>query len=577
MSKKNRRNNSRQPSNIAPVPVDRTETEGYKNYLTAYREGAKAVKNIDKRLADSVPKGFNYDWLNNVHYNNIVYPIDKIPDRLLRLIERRNPIVGAGVTLRIQEGIEFCHISHDKDTPGWEFTLKDKNDKLSPEREKQKEFLEYFIQYGHTRDYTSFNLNDTPSTIKDRLTRYMRDRLLIDKVVWEIERDRKGRTVALWVLDGATVFPVLPGGFYGSTSQISAGMQVGFNNLNEKIRQARIERIPPIENISYVQELLYGMSGGGITAAWEKDEMLYDISNELNDVRYYKQGFSVVEKANLAVTAFINAISYNSNGLSRGAVPKVGIAMGKEAGYTQEQLEDLQDEWMANFEGTDGQWNIPLLNGDAKVLQLMPNNRDMEYQVFLEFMGALICSIMGIDPAEMGLRLNQAQNVLSENNDAKMIFSKARGLRDLLGGFAYIVNDWVEVSGYEWAEDWRFGFNGLSTDDKGFEADLARKAVETDTTINELRKAKGLPPDEYGDIICNPQYIQYRIQKEQADMMAQQGGGEEGGGFPGGDEEGAPGQGDDEENGMSDEEIDDIVDEAVDGTDKKMEKAIILI
>jgi len=408
--------------------------------------------------------------------------------------------------------------------------------------------------------------------------------MVIDKVVWEIERDVKGRTVALWCMDPATIFPVLPGGFYGSTSQISAGMQVGFNSLNEKIRHARLEKIPPIEKIIYVQELLYGMSGGGITAAWEGGELIYDISNDLNDVRYYKQGFSVVEKANMAITAFINAMSYNSNGLSRGAVPKIGIAMGHEAGYTQEQMEDLQDEWMANFEGVDGQWNIPLLNSDAKVLQLMPNNRDMEYQVFLEFMGALICSEMGVDPAEMGLRLNQAQNVLSENQDAKMIFSKARGLRDLLGGFAYICNDWLRISGYEWAEDWLFTFNGLSTEDKGFEADLRRKAIETDMTINESRKLRGKKPDPYGDIICNPHYIQYRIQKEQQEAMSS--GNADGMGSDGSEDGGRDfsdqGGGDDNGNGdgdNGDDDIDDIVDEAMDSIDddQDLEKAIILI
>ena len=573
MSKKKNRQqqyNPRNTSAVAPVPEQKADL--YTSATSAFAEGRSAVKNMDRRLMESTPKGFQYDWLNNVQYNNIIYPIDKIPDRLLRLCERRNPIIGAGVTLRIQQGIEFCHVSHDKDTPGWEFSLKNKKESMSPEREKQKEFLEYFLQYGHVPGYTSFNLSDKPSNIKDRITRYVRDRILIDKVVWEIERDRKGRSVALWCLDGSTIFPVLPGGFYGSTSQISAGMQVGFNQINEKIRQSRIDRIPPIEKIAYVQELLYGMSGGGITAAFENLDILYDISNELNDVRYYKQGFSVTEKANQAITAFINAISYNSNGLARGAIPKVGIAMGKEAGYTQEQLEDLQDEWMANFEGVDGQWNIPLLNGDAKVLQLMPNNRDMEYQIFLEFMGALICSEMGIDPAEMGLRLNQAANVLSENADGKQMFSKERGLRDLLGGFAYIVNDWIEMSGYHFSDDWIFSFNGLSTEDKGFEADLRKKAIETDMTINESRKLRGEKPDPYGDIICNPQYVQYRIQKEQADAMNAQQGGDGMGGEMGGE------LGQDEDGDISDDDINDMVDEAVDGQDdKKMEKAIILI
>ena len=199
-------------------------------------------------------------------------------------------------------------------------------------------------------------------------------------------------------------------------------------------------------------------------------------------------------------------------------------------------------------------------------------------------MGALICSEMGVDPAEMGLRLNQAQNVLTENQDAKMVFSKARGLRDLLGGFAYIVNDWLRISGYDWAEDWLFTFNGLSTEDKGFEADLRRKAIETDMTINESRKLRGEKPDPYGDIICNPQYVQYRIQKEQqeamnsnADGMSPDGEGAGGGDFNeggGGDDNG------DGDNDNGDDDIDDIVDEAmdsIDDDDQELKKAIILI
>ena len=243
-------------------------------------------------------------------------------------------------------------------------------------------------------------------------------------MLWEVERDRQGRAVAMWVIDGATIYPVLPGGFYGSSSMIVSGLQTGHSALSEKIRKARLENVPPIEQIAYVQELLYGMGGGGICAAFTIKDMIYDIANDLNDVRYYKQGFSLVEKANQAVVSFINSLSYNSNGLSKGAIPKIAISMGKDSGYTQDQLEDFQDQWLANFEGVDGQWNIPLLNADAKVLPLMNSNRDMEYQAFLEFTGALTCAVMGADPAEAGLRFSQAQQVMSENSDGKQKFSK---------------------------------------------------------------------------------------------------------------------------------------------------------
>lgn len=551
MSKKNK-NKNLQPNNIQKDP-----------YIDAFNAGRAAVKNADRQLMRSVPKGVQYNWLHNVQYNNVVYPIDKIPDRLLRLIERRNPVVGSIITLRIQQGIEYSHVSHDKDAPGWEFVPIDEKKSITKEQEKQKQYLEDLLMYGKREDYIPFQLSDEPPTFRDRITMFMRDRLLIDKVCWEIERNKKGETVALWTLDGATIYPVLPGGYYGSVSQISSGVVGGFNKLTDRLKQARIESIPPIEEIAYIQELLYGMTGGGIAAAFRNTDLIYDIAGDMNDIRYYKQGFSVVEKANTAVTAFINSITYNSNGLARGAIPKIAVAMGKEAGYTQDQLEDLQDEWMANFEGVDGQWNIPLLNSDAKVLNLMPNNRDMEYQKYMEFCGALICSVMGADPAEAGLRFNQAQNVLSENQDAKQLFSKNRGLNQLLGDFAFIVNKWLRMSGYPFAKDFKFRFNALTTEDKGYEADLVKKKIETYMEVNEIRKEMGLPPLENGNIILNSVYLQA---KQAAEMQQQGEGGEDGSGFEG--------EGDDSDfSGFSEDDIDGAVDEALQG----MEKAIRLI
>lgn len=552
MSKKNKKNKKIQ-SNQNTAPVD---------YYQAYQQARQAVQNLDKKIQRTVSKGVQYDWLNNTSFNNVVYPKDKIPDRLLRLVERRNGIVGATITLRIQQIVEFSNISNNPDIPGWEFVLKDEKASINSAKEKQKQYLQNFLIKTKCDNYAG--LEPKHDTLKDLMTKYVRDRILIDKVVWEIERDRKGQAVAIWCMDGATILPILPGGFYGSMSSIGTGIGLAYNRLTDAIRKAKLENVPPVEEIAFIQELLYGSSGGGVTAAFRDTDLIYDLSNELNDIRYYKQGFSVVEKANVAIVAFINSLTFNSNGLSRGAIPKIAIAMGKESGYTQDQLEDAQDEWMANFSSMDGQWNIPLLNGDAKVLNLLPNNRDMEYQKYMEFVAAITCAEIGVDPAELGLRLNQAQQVLSENQDAKQIFSKNRGVKDILNGFVYIVNRFLEMSNIPFAQDWKFRFNGLSTEDKGFEADLRKKAVETDTTINEIRKQKDMPPDPYGDIICNPQYIQYRLQKEAAEQQAQMGQ-DQGGGAEGDGGAGAP-----DDFNFSDEDIDGIVDEA-------MQKAVRLI
>lgn len=534
-------------NNQQPQPID---------YNRALKDAQNAVKRLDKKVFKTVSKGTQYDWLNNASFNNVVYPRDKIPDNMLRLIERRNGIVGAIITLRIQQALEFSCISGDKDIPGWEIALRDPKETLNSTRKQQKEFLENFLLNAQRNDYRG--AEPKHDDFKDLIIKYVRDRILIDKVVWEIERDRKGEAVAIWVLDGATILPVLPGGFYGSTSQVGFGISSNWNKLSEEIRKAKLAQVPPIEEIAYIQELLYGTSGGGVTAAFRETDLIYDLGNELNDVRYYKQGLSVVEKANVAIVAFINSLTFNSNGLSRGAIPKVAIAMGKDSNYTQEQLEDMQDEWQANFEAMDGQWNIPLLNGDAKVLPFLQTNRDMEYQKYMEFVGALTCSIMGVDSSELGLRLNQAQAVLSENTDGKQIFSKNRGTREMLNGFNYIGNRFLKICGYDFAKDFVFRFNGLSTEDKNFEADLRKKNVETYKTVNEIRAEADLLPLEHGDILLNSIYMQA---KQAADMSQQ--GGEQ------------PGQDQTEEDNsdfgdLSDEDMNDIVDES-------MEKAIKLI
>lgn len=559
MAKRNKNNKNKQLVLNETKAVSKRPVQ--LDYVAAVENAKRAISGIDRKLWRSVPKGTTYDWVNNSNFNNIVYPRDKIPDRLLRMIEIKNGIVASVITLRIQQIIEFSNISHNKDIPGWEIVLKDPDATLNSKQKQQKEFLEKLFWHTKVSDYNGMVPHH--GTIKDMMTKYVRDRILIDKVCWEIERNQKGEAIAIWVLDGATILPVLPGGFYGSTAQIGYGVSPGYNKLTDAIRLTKIANIPPVEEIQYVQELFFGSSGGGISAAFRTSDLIYDLSNEINDVRYYKQGLSVTEKANMAIVAFINALTFNSNGLSRGSIPKIALSMGKDSGYTQEQLEDAQDEWAANLAAMDGQWNIPLLNGDARVLNLFPNNREMEYQKYMEFTGALTCAIMGVDSAEIGLRLNQAQAVLSENQDAKQLFSKNRGTHEMLGGFLYIGNRLLEISGYDFANDFLFKFNGLNVTDKNYEADLKKKQVETYITVNELRAMDDKEPDEYGDIICNPQYIQYRLAMEQQKQMqqSQQGGAE--GGFPGGESGGESGG----------EDMNDTVDEVM----SQLNKAIRLI
>jgi hypothetical protein len=210
----------------------------------AIQEAKTAVKSLDKKIQKqskgNVPASQQYDWLNNTSFNNIIYPKDKIPDRLLRMVERRNGIVASIITLRIQQALEFSNITHDKDVPGWELILKDNNKTLSSTQKKQKQFLEEFLSQTKVPDYEG--LEPKYDDFKDLIIKFVRDRILIDKVCWEIERDNAGRALAIWVLDGATIFPIMPGGYYGSISQIGYGNH-GYNKLADEIRKSKLEKV----------------------------------------------------------------------------------------------------------------------------------------------------------------------------------------------------------------------------------------------------------------------------------------------------------------------------------------------
>ncbi len=233
--------------------------------------------------------------------------------------------------------------------------------------------------------------------------------------------------------------------------------------------------------------------------------------------------------------------------------------MGKESEYSVEQLEELQEEWIANFEGVHGQWRIPLLNGDVKVLDLLKSNRDMEYQKFMDTVASIICAVYGISPEELGLRFTTGGSIMTDNADPKQKSSRSRGLNDLLGDIAGTINKLMRLCG--WADKYVFEFTGIEPADKAENSKLRKEAVETYKTVNEARAEEDLEPIEGGDILLNSVFIQNKMSQA---------------GQPGGDVEEKKGYEDDDSDWNFDDDIEEIVDEQING-DEQMTKARTLL
>lgn len=533
------------PYNI-PVDIFKAAVDHYKNNLANNNNPAMHLMSM---------QGFVENYQRA--YNNFGVQESQariVPDYILREMEKKSPIIGSCVDLRIRQIRRFSMPSAEDTDPG--FKIKMLKEEKNPSKETLAE-IEAIQNFFYNCGLTNFNGWEIRETLHDVMTMMVRDYLTIDKIAIELRKSRSGKIVDFWIHDAATIRRVAPGGYRGRKNDFDSRMWVTWTDeFFEKLRAAKIENLPPLEEIAYVQEI-----DGGYVAAFRFNELIFDSMNKRSDIKYRYTGFSPTEKSIVATTAFLYALAYNAEAFNTGAIPKIGIGF-EDGGKSKQQLEEYQDQWMANFMGVKGQWRVPMFNGKINVIDFMKSARDMEYSEYLQMTGSFTCSIFGVDPAEIGLRFNQAQNVLSENIEGKMQFSKDRGLHDILGGIENVMNKIMRICG--WSNRYRFEFTGLKPQDKELISRMRTESVKRDKTINEIRAEQDLPPDKYGDIILDPTYMQYRMMQMQNEQQGQ--GDDDMSGFDEGDSR------PDEE-----DETRDVVDEAADElADEMLNKAKLI-
>lgn len=442
-----------------------------------------------------------------------------IPFSTLREIERKTPIVSAIVNTRCRQMRPFSRPSLDDDKPGFKITIRDRNREPNSEEKKEMARLtKWFYNTGRTDFKEALDREDL---LHDSMVKSARDLLTIDQLAIEIRRDLSGNAVDFWVLDGATIRRVVHSGYKGSKSDFDPRTYIHNDSaIYKKLIEEKISLIPNPEDIAYVQVV-----EGRPRAAYRRQDLILDSMNKRTDLRFHGQNYSCLEQAMSAVTAFLNGLNFNSEAFSSGTLPKIALAF-KDGNFSEEQLIALQEEFIANFRGAAGAWRIPLINAEVTAIDLNKSPRDMEYMKYLEFTGALICAIYGIDSAELGLRFQQAQNVMSENMGARTSYSKDRGLNDLLGALQNIYNKVLKLS--DKSDQYIFAFTGIEPEDRETASKLRTEALKSYKTVDEIRAEEDMKPlpDGKGEIILDPSWIQNKQNAEMSQM-----GGEEEGGF----------------------------------------------
>lgn len=431
---------------------------------------------------------------------------------VLREIERKNPVVSAITNTRCRQMRPFAQKSKGDDVPGFRISLRDIEKKPTQAEKNEMQAVEKWFLFTGRTDFEGWE--EREDNLLDVMEKMARDYLIIDQIALEMRRDRKGKAVDFWCLDGATIYRTHRTGYRGSKNDFDPRSYIVIDDeLEQRLVAEKIILIPDPREIRYVQRI-----HDRLVAAYTRKDMIFDSMQKRSDIRFFGYGYPPLEQAMNACTAFLFSMAYNAEAFNSGTLPKIALAF-KDGNFSTEQLIALQDEWISNFRGVQGPWRIPMLNRDVNVIDLAKSPRDMEYMKYLEFMGSMICSVMGIDPMEIGMRWQFAQNVLNENSGSRLQFSKDRGLNDLLGAIAEVFNKVLMFMGL--AERYKFEFTGIEPEDMKTKSDLKTQEVKTKKTVNELRAEEDLKPDPYGDIILDPTYLQYRQGKEQQEAQEQ--------------------------------------------------------
>lgn len=413
---------------------------------------------------------------------------------VLREVAQKVAVVGAIHNTRLSQVRPFTQHVFDDEETGFRIKLKDPKATPTPQQEKaMRQIGEFFAHTGFT-DFKGAEKR------KDRFPQFVdkavRECMTIDQNALSLQRDRAGRLIAFHTLDGATIHPVL-----------------------------RTRPYLDDESITFVQKI-----NERVVETFTDTDIIFHFMNCRADIINNAFGYAPLEQAIDTVTGWLFSMAYNKEFFNTGAQPKGFFSFSPKQPIDPKAMVELQRQWVAMFRGVRGMWRVPFLQYDAKWQNLAPSNRDMEFNQYVQFLSALICALYKIDPSELGLKFSQSATISvggQGGTDKQSKISHDRGLQDLLTYIKDLCNRIMEHQ-VGW-EEYEFNFCGTEVKDESQEIDKDRKKVETYLTLNEVRAEHDKEPVPHGDVVLNPQYIQYIQSKEGMEAMGGMGGGMPGG------------------------------------------------
>jgi len=415
----------------------------------------------------------------------------------LKKMAVRNSVVASIITTRVNQVASFSQPARfTKDGVGFEITLRDPNKSPTKEEMSMILSLESFIENcGFTYDPARDNFD----TFLRKITR---DSLTYDQLNFETVPDRRGLPAEIYAVDAST------------------------------IRAAEMEDPTPETGVTFAdfrgnstENKFVQVLNGTVIAEFTGLELAFAVRNPRTDINIQPYGHSELEILIHQITAHLWAEEYNSKYFSQGGTTK-GILNIKGQNISKEQLDAFRRQWTAQIAGMTGAWKTPVVSVDGlEYVNVSQSNREMEYEMWMNYLINICCAVYQIDPAEINFPnrggAGGSGGGLGEGGiEDRLKNSKDKGLRPMLSFLANVINRYIVR---RFSNKFVFNFVGLDKESEKSRLEVQDKQVRSFKTINELRKQRGMEPLENGDVILDPTYINYVMQKEMAEQAEQQG------------------------------------------------------
>lgn len=408
----------------------------------------------------------------------------------LKHFSKKNIILNAIINTRINQVSLFCTPArYSEKGVGFEIRMKDPLNKPTSHDIANFKRIEDFLQHtGKVKDdYT----RDTFITFVKKI---IRDRLIYDKINFELVYDSDGNLFAFKAVDASTIYMAVD----------EKGNPIKGKNANVYVQILDRKKV----------------------AEFKAKEMAWEVHNPRTDITVGRYGYPELEIALNHLQYHENTEIFNARFFAQGGTTRGLLHIKTGDQQSNQALAAFRREWTSMFSGINGAWKIPVITAeDVNFVNMTQSSKDMEFEKWLNYLINVICSIYSIDPAEInfpnrGGATGHAGNTLNEgSHKEKDKSSKDKGLEPLLTFLEDTINKYI-IS--QFGDKYVFSFVGGDAATEHEIIDILAAKAQIGYTINDVRKELGLTAIPGGDVTLAGVHVQRLGQLMQEDMMKKQ-------------------------------------------------------